>query len=128
MAAMRARRIAAGLCTRCGREQPIEGRRYCAGCYELHYAVITRRRTRYKDQVFAKYGGYICACCGETEPLFLSIDHINGGGTQERKTTGRDHYIALAKGPLRDDLRILCHNCNRGRWLNGGECPHASRR
>jgi hypothetical protein len=101
--------------------------RRCASCYQKHYVVIARRRQRYKDAVFAKYGTS-CACCGETEPLFLSIDHINGGGTVERRTLGRDQYIALAQGPLRDDLRVLCHNCNRGRWLNGGECPHVARR
>src|SRR5574341_1456443 len=28
------------------------------------------------DAVMA-YGGYICACCGETRKPFLSIDHIN---------------------------------------------------
>lgn len=130
-AKLRARRaewIAAGLCTRCGRAQPLDGMRYCSPCYEKHYIVISKRRQRYKDLVFAKYGGYLCACCGETEPLFLSLDHINGGGGAERKALGRDMYVALARGPVRDDLRVLCHNCNRGRWLNGGECPHASRR
>lgn len=123
--ARRAQRIAAGMCTRCGLALPMRDKRYCAGCYEKHYAVIARRRQRAKDAIYARYGS-TCACCGEAEPLFLSIDHINGGGTQERKATGRDHYVALAKGPVRDDLRILCHNCNRGRWLNGGECPHGN--
>jgi hypothetical protein len=123
--AARSQQIALGLCVACSDGEPLPGLRRCAACYVKHYAIIARRRQRVKDAVFERYGTD-CACCGETEPLFLSIDHINGGGTQERKATGRDHYAALARGPVRGDLRILCHNCNRGRWLNGGECPHGN--
>lgn len=119
----RAERIADGRCIECN-SQPLDGLRRCGPCYDRHYAVIKRRRQRAKDAVFERYGGYRCACCGETEPLFLSVDHINGGGTTERRALGGDMYTHLARGPARDDLRVLCHNCNRGRWLNGGECPH----
>lgn len=121
-------RIAEGVCVACGQTAPIEGLRRCESCYGKHYGIITRRRQRARDAVFARYGGYVCACCGETEPLFLSIDHINGGGNQERKALGRDQYVELARGPVRADLRVLCHNCNRGRWLNGGTCPHEAQR
>jgi hypothetical protein len=24
----------------------------------------------------------------------------------------------------REGYQVLCSNCNRGRWRNGGECPH----
>ena len=39
-----------------------------------------------KEQVYEAYGGYKCACCGETEPMFLSIDHIDNNGAEERRS------------------------------------------
>jgi len=115
---------AEGRCTECG-GKPLPNLRRCQRCYDRHNAIVAKRRNKAKAVLAERYGK-VCACCGETEPLFLSIDHINGGGGIERKELGRDQYITLSRGPVRDDLRILCHNCNRGRWLNGGECPHVT--
>src|SRR5690242_9253252 len=42
------------------------------------------RHQRLKAAVIEAYGGK-CECCGETEPLFLTIDHINGNGGERRK-------------------------------------------
>lgn len=39
-------------------------------------AKTKRNQARCRDQVFSAYGGYRCNCCNETEPMFLSIDHI----------------------------------------------------
>jgi hypothetical protein len=60
-----------------------------------------------------------CAKCGDTELTHLTIDHIDRGGSIQRKrfSTGRDFYRAIIKGKLSDEelknLRILCwnHNC-----------------
>ncbi len=38
---------------------------------------------------FNHYGGYVCACCGITEPIFLTLDHINNDGFKYRKTAGK---------------------------------------
>ena len=35
-----------------------------------------------REQVFEAYGGYKCNCCGESEPMFLSIDHIDNNGAE----------------------------------------------
>ena len=37
-----------------------------------------------KLDVIAAYGG-ACACCKISEHIFLTIDHIHGGGAQDRK-------------------------------------------
>jgi hypothetical protein len=37
-----------------------------------------RERVSVKQEVFAAYGA-ACACCGEREIKFLTIDHTNGG-------------------------------------------------
>lgn len=80
-----------------------------------------------KDQVFLHYGGYKCKCCGELEIKFLTIDHIYGGGTQHRKETkggGKFHYRWITKNNYPKGFQVLCFNCNSGRALNGGICPH----
>jgi hypothetical protein len=78
-------------------------------------------REAMKLAAFAAYGGR-CACCGETEPRALTIDHVeplNG-----RKTRG-DVYRTLAAAGFERDPRyqVLCVACN---LLKGteAECPH----
>lgn len=86
----------------------------------------TRRvyRAKVRTTVLATYGGK-CACCGEAEPKFLAIDHINGGGRKEREVhLGYSFYMHLYKLPEpRTDLQVLCHNCNMAKGFYG-VCPH----
>ena len=82
-----------------------------------------------RDQVFAAYGGYKCACCGESERLFLSIDHIDNNGAEERKSglysgSGYAFYRWLRKSGFPPGYQVLCMNCNMGKHKNGGVCPH----
>jgi len=79
---------------------------------------------RLKKIVFAHYGKK-CACCGEDNIKFLSIDHINGGGTKHRKKIkGEKIYVWLYKEGLPKGFQTLCFNCNWGKHINGGICPH----
>ena len=93
---------------------------------------INRRAwsTKLKLEVLKAYGNK-CECCGEDEPLFLAIDHINGGGRQERlsmkRESSKSFYIYLRQENYPDKYRILCHNCNVGRHINGGICPHQAK-
>lgn len=73
----------------------------------------------WKLKFIEAYGGK-CACCGETEIMFLTADHINRDGNKDRI---RDKYRRYVQNP-RTDIRILCFNCNCGRELNNGICPH----
>lgn len=79
--------------------------------------------TSYKDLIFQHYGSK-CACCGETERVFLSIDHVNNDGYQRRRQniTNVALYISIIKNGYPDDFQILCHNCNFAKIL--GPCPH----
>lgn len=72
------------------------------------------------------YGGRICSCCGETTVAFLTLDHINGCGLAQRKIegSGSTNYRRLIKQGFPAGFRVLCFNCNCGRRVNGGECPH----
>jgi hypothetical protein len=84
---------------------------------------------KYKAQIFAAYGG-ICACCGEDEPSFLSIDHVHGGGNAHRREVGggnRRMMLQIIKAGYPPEYQLLCFNCNCGRALNGGVCPHQAK-
>jgi hypothetical protein len=81
-----------------------------------------------KDQVFTAYGGWKCACCGETERAFLTIDHMLNDGYKLRKEGVHGHstmfYRWLKKSGYPKDFQVLCMNCNFGKRMNGGVCPH----
>jgi hypothetical protein len=78
-----------------------------------------------KKKVFDHYGR-VCVCCGEDEPLFLTIDHINNDGYAHRKEVGggSGFYRWLVLNGFPAGFQTLCWNCNCGRRLNGGVCPH----
>lgn len=86
-----------------------------------------------KLTVLSQYAGGTpkCACCGETEPKFLSIDHINGGGLQERMANGgrgaTGFYLSLKRRGYPEGYQVLCHNCNQAKG-HYGACPHAEGR
>lgn len=70
-------------------------------------------------------GKMCCSCCGEKEYVFLTIDHINGGGTQHRKEVPAAHLARwLIKNNFPEGYDVLCFNCNCGKHKNGGVCPH----
>lgn len=77
-----------------------------------------------RDVVMAHYGGW-CACCKETEPMFLTIDHMNGDGWKHRREIGTmDMWSWVLRNGFPPGFQILCYNCNSGRYRNGGKCPH----
>lgn len=88
-----------------------------------------RAQAACKDEVYRAYGGYRCACCGETEPMFLSIDHIDNNGAEERRSglyaaTSTSFYRWLRKSGFPSGYQVLCMNCQVGKHKNGGICPH----
>lgn len=92
------------------------------------------KAARIKELVFAYYGGYVCACCGEMEPKFLSIDHVaNDGAAMRRREFGSRNYAGartyawLVKKNFPSGYQVLCMNCNHGKRMNHGVCPHQVR-
>lgn len=96
---------------------------------EAHLARAVIKRKERKLLVINTYGG-CCACCGETEIGFLTIDHINNDGKTHRQEiggAGHTMYSWLVKNKFpRGIVQVLCWNCNLGRFHNGGECPHVA--
>lgn len=79
-------------------------------------------------EVLTHYGGNPpeCACCAESHIDFLTIDHINGGGTKQRaqiKRYGSSFFVWLIKNNFPEGYRVLCYNCNCSKKGNRGFCP-----
>lgn len=127
-------------CARCSVEftQMKSGQATCSSkCAVAHATARWRARNPDFDakrhhaircETFAHYGNgrIACVCCGEAEMKFLTIDHINGGGTKERELLNRQgvtFYLWLIKQGFPAGYQTLCMNCNyaRGHW---GVCPH----
>jgi hypothetical protein len=86
-----------------------------------------RRYNERRTKLFKIYGGE-CACCGETMHEFLSLNHVNGGGSKDRKMNGRSvnnkHITQIINsGKTNPEFNILCHNCNMSLGFYG-RCPH----
>jgi hypothetical protein len=57
---------------------------------------------------------------------FLTIDHINGGGNKHRQQIRSRICHWLKKNNYPEGFQVLCFDCNLGRSINGGICPHIS--
>src|SRR5437867_3805132 len=98
-------------------------------------AIALRSHRKAKAETIAAYGGQ-CVCCGEKDIRFLTIDHIKRDGAAHRKSIAATHGGKGAPAGMRvwswlrkrgypkDNFRILCFNCNCGREVNQGVCPH----
>jgi hypothetical protein len=97
-------------------------------------AYMKKYNLKLKRQVMDAYGGH-CACCGETELVFLTIDHVNDDGAEHRREiaaergskwlqAGAPTYRWLRDNDFPSGFQVLCANCNSGRYWNGGVCPH----
>lgn len=91
------------------------------------------RFLRKKILVMSHYSPKLtCLCCGENELKFLSIDHINNDGAKHKKENknlkgGNPMYYWIIKNNFPEGFQVLCMNCNFGKRMNGGICPHKSK-
>lgn len=105
--------------------------KYCSQACSKEVAKerLVRYREKIRSQVFAAYGTS-CACCGETNQKFLTIDHTYGDGAEHRRdqriSSGDATYSWLVRNEFPPGFQTLCFNCNSGRARNGGICPHKS--
>lgn len=126
----RDRNRAKGICISCG-TQPVSGKYVtCPKCLDnsrIHGENYKERRNEnhrlLKEEVFSKYGS-VCNCCREYRIAFLSIDHVDGGGNIHRKQVKSNIYRWLKRNNYPEGFQLLCHNCNHGKHINGGICPH----
>jgi len=85
-----------------------------------HKTVSNKSKWNLRLNIIKGYGGK-CELCGEDNPHFLTIDHINGGCYKERKMLG-DWYKFYKKlrdnNYPKDNYRLLCYNCNYALGFN----------
>lgn len=93
-----------------------------------------RHRARYRKlrEEFLSALGNTCYCCNLNDPRFLTIDHVENDGQEERKPNGKTvnsftllkrMYERFSQEPHR--YRAACYNCNCARQYTPGKlCPH----
>ncbi len=105
------------LCWNCNTSRGFYG--YCP--HELgHSLAYSYKGKAIKLEMISAYGGE-CVLCRESHWEFLTIDHINGGGTQHRKKIGAGGKFYRMLKELswpKDVYRLLCSNCNSSKKAN----------
>lgn len=112
------------VCVRCG-ASPLVTTYLCSTCQKA--SCEYRRQLRLA--AFKVYGEY-CLCCGETNDIFLCIDHVNNDGAVHRRTDlrcGKTIYIWLRRNNYPAGFQTLCYNCNMAK-AKVGICPHQSQK
>ncbi len=120
------------VCVRCKIEKDDlefhpRGNKFQSYCKPCSCEVSRAENKSTKIEAFEHYGGCRCVCCSIIEPTFLALDHEDNDGAKHRKEVGgsgtRLYRWLKARGWPDLRLRVLCHNCNIGRQING-ICPH----
>ena len=90
---------------------------------------LSEHRLKVRVEVLKHYsGGDIhCACCGEKEVKFMTIDHTNNNGAEHRKEVkkygGTPFYFWLRYNDFPIGFQVLCYNCNIAKYIFK-KCPH----
>lgn len=117
---------AKGLCMQC--DNRLDGpQSICSDCRRR----LTQQSNALKKKAFALYGG-CCNCCGEMELSFLTIDHVNDDGGEQRRakkhpSTGKNLYRWIISHGKQEDQQVLCWSCQWGKRIGNGICPHKTR-
>jgi hypothetical protein len=116
------------ICVKCGELKQVN-KILCGKCSEERNNYNKKRLRNIKIVIFKAYGNK-CNCCGESNPKFLTIDHVNNDGGKFRKSNlsflkvNYNYYNWIIKNNFPSDLQLLCFNCNQGKAFNNGVCPH----
>lgn len=130
------------VCLDCGEKKPLadyslfqprNGRAavYSSRCKPCAAEKTRSARVQNRQAVLDAYGRR-CVCCGETEEVFLALDHIENDGAEHRKllNRGTNHgmdsvYRDVVRRGFPPEFQLLCHNCNMAKHLLG-QCPHSA--
>lgn len=119
----RMRLLEAKKCVRCCGDNPRWPLQYCDNCKGTVNEQLRLRRVETRQKLLDEYGA-VCNCCGEMNPVFLTLDHVNNDGYLHRREGYRHYFTIIDEGCPKDKYQILCFNCNCGKQRNGGICPH----
>lgn len=83
------------------------------------------KRKSLREQMFDNLG-HQCSCCGESNKVFLTLEHLDGRGAEHRRKRSSNSGILVdvkREGWPKDKYTVLCFNCNCGK-AKVGQCPH----
>ena len=82
---------------------------------------VNLKAYRYRDEVLRRYGAR-CQTCGFSDVRALQLDHVRGGGCQERHRLGTATIYKDALKRVGDGTyQLLCANCNWIKRIEAGE-------
>jgi hypothetical protein len=93
----------------------------------VYHAEQQRNRNKNLRKKFFEMYGNKCVCCGESEYIFLTMDHVQNDGNKRRERYGNNNlkeYRTAIKEYQPEIYQVLCYNCNHAKHINGGICPH----
>lgn len=106
-------------CASCGKYLKLDTHKYVVLCMNCDGTGQAGRRRLLRAEVMLTYGNGQCACCGEDNLDFLTLDHVDGDGATDRGggrtgNGGSQFYAWLrTRGfPDRSRYQVLCFNCN----------------
>lgn len=117
-------------CLKCGEAKDLDsfprkdGRLKRFVCYSC---IGKKERAKLKIDMLNALG-WQCACCGEKNVIFLTLDHVQNDGAKHREENNYQCqqvlYAARREGWPKDKYQVLCMNCNfaKGHY---DICPHS---
>ena len=94
-----------------------QNKKYCKRCN--HVLKVQNEKRKQRGILIDMLGGK-CVCCGENDPMYLQIDHVNNDGHLDKKQGDNrrsiDKYLELP-----EKFQLLCANCNHAKHKNGGK-------
>lgn len=78
-----------------------------------------KSRENRKVEILEHYGGAYCSICEVGDVEILTLDHVAGGGTKQRRKFKDGHaiYRWIINNNYPGGFRVLCRNCNWKEYL-----------
>jgi hypothetical protein len=124
------------ICSRCKQSKPLtayfthrDGVYFwqCRACSNERKKAFSRNQ-RLTCLTHYSNGTLRCACCREQGLHFLCIDHVNNDGAEHRRSiggaVGNTFFAWLVRHNFPEGFQVLCYNCNNGKRVHDGVCPH----
>jgi hypothetical protein len=88
---------------------------------EIYRSAGRRCRAKLRQRIFDKLG-HACVKCGFADERALCIDHVNGGGRQEKLAIRNQHkFLKKVIDDTSGAYQILCANCNMIKMVENRE-------